>query len=331
MSAQILVVQRDEEGMRLDRWFKAHFPALGHGLLEKLCRKGSIRVDGGRVKPNARLGVGQSLRVPPEVLAAKASKNPTPKRVKPELIRLLEAAVIYRDKDIMVLNKPSGLAVQGGTNTEQHIDGALPFLKFDAEEAPRLVHRLDRDTSGILLLARNRTAAQGLTRAFAQRDVEKIYWALVHGVPRPSKGHIDLALSKRPAKFGGERMLPAEKGDPDALRAKTDYAEISRAGQRFSWLALRPLTGRTHQLRAHMVAVGTPIVGDPKYRIENNDTEYGGIVEKKLHLHARSVNLRHPRTGAILKVEAPLEEHMKASWQHFGFDISEGNDPFEEA
>jgi len=331
MSVKILVVTRDEEGMRLDRWFKSHFPALGHGLLEKLCRKGFVRVDGGRVKPNTRLGAGQSLRVPPEVSGAKVSETPTPKRIKPELIKLLEESVIFRDKDLLVLNKPSGLAVQGGTNTEQHIDGALPHLMFDGDEKPRLVHRLDRDTSGLLLLARNRQAAQGLTRAFAQREIEKIYWALVHGVPRPSKGYVDLALSKRPAKFGGERMLPAEKGDPDALRAKTDYAEITRAGQRFSWLALRPLTGRTHQLRAHMAAIGVPIVGDPKYRIDSADTEYGGIVEKKLHLHARSVNLRHPMTGAFMTIEAPLQGHMKASWQHFGFDMSEGHDPFGEA
>lgn len=314
------IVSRAEEGMRLDRWFRASFPAVHQALLEKLCRKGSIRLDGGRVKPNSRLGCGQSIRIPPEVKLAQPTSRPVLQKISQSLVDALKARILFCDEDMIILNKPSGLAVQGGSKTSQHIDGALPHLKFGADETPRLVHRLDRDTSGILVLARNRQAAQSLTRAFAQHRIEKIYWALVFGVPRPMSGQIDLALSKQAAMFGGERMRPADKDDPEAMRAKTDYAVAARAGHKFAWLALRPLTGRTHQLRAHMAAIGTPIVGDPKYKLDNERTIFGGIIEKKLHLHARSVSLPHPMTGKVMSFTAPLTDHMLRSWQHFGFD-----------
>jgi 23S rRNA pseudouridine955/2504/2580 synthase len=227
-----------------------------------------------------------------------------PAKVSPAVIRDLETRILFQDDDILVLNKPSGLAVQGGSKTTTHIDAALPYLKFGATETPRLVHRLDRDTSGLLLLARNRAAAQALTRA------------------------IDLALAKRPAPTGGERMRAVSRDDPDGLRARTDYALVAPAGSKFSWLALRPLTGRTHQLRAHMAALGTPIVGDPKYKVENERTVFGGIIEKKLHLHARSVSFKHPLSGRGMLLQAPLTDHMLRIWSHFGFDPADAVDAF---
>jgi 23S rRNA pseudouridine955/2504/2580 synthase len=324
-------ISRQEEGMRVDRWFKSHYPNLGHGQLEKLCRKGSIRVDGGRVKPSSRVAAGQELRIPPEVQGAKRSATPTPKRIPDEVIERVHQSVIYRDKDILALNKPSGLAVQGGSKTEIHVDAVLPSLQFDADEAPRLVHRLDRDTSGILVLARNRLAAQSLTRSFARREVEKIYWALVHGLVRPTQGHINLPLVKRAARHGGERMFAAESNDPEAMRARTDYAEMARVGQVFSWLAFRPITGRTHQIRVHAASINHPIVGDPKYRIDHENNDFGGIIEKKLHLHARSVRLPHPSAKKMLELIAPLQGHMKASWRQLGLEENDTENPFHEA
>ncbi|MGB0479048.1 MAG: RluA family pseudouridine synthase, partial [Parvibaculales bacterium] len=284
-------IKPEDDGLRLDRWFRKHFPALTQGRLEKLLRRGLVRVDGKRVKAAARINSGQIIRVPPEVPPQGAKKSERPVQVADSVVEQLRAAIIHKDQDVIVLNKPSGLAVQGGSKTTTHIDGALPALQFDEAEPPRLVHRLDRDTSGVLLLARNRKAAQFLTRQFADRDTEKIYWALVYGVPRPPRGHIIVPLAKRAAADGGERVRPVEKGDPDAMKAHTDYMEIARVGQRFSWLAFRPITGRTHQIRAHAAAIGHPLVGDGKYRVENENEEYGGILPKKLHLHARLIKM----------------------------------------
>ena len=320
-------VVRDEEGMRLDRWFRRHFPLMSQGLLEKLCRKGLVRVDGGRTKAASRLAAGQTIRIPPEVVSAERPKKSVDYRLADEL----KEKIIYQDRDLLVINKPSGLAVQGGTKTERHIDAALPALTFDAEEAPRLVHRLDRDTSGLLLLARTRAAAQSLTRQFARREMRKVYWALVQGNPRPSRGRVDVPLAKRVGRGGGERVHAARSFDEDALRARTDYAELARAGQKFSWVALLPHTGRTHQLRVHMMAIGHPIAGDPKYRRMDDTQEFGGIIEKKLHLHARSVSVMHPSRQQILHFEAPLTGHMAQSWSDLGFDQADGIDPFEEA
>lgn len=318
----------DEEGMRLDRWFRRHFPQLSQGHLEKLCRKGLVRIDGGRAKPAARLAVGQTVRIPPEVANA---ERPKQRVTDHKLAEQLKKSIVYQDDDLLVINKMSGLAVQGGTKTERHIDAALPDLAFGASEPPRLVHRLDRDTSGLLILARNRLAAQSLTRQFARREVKKIYWALVHGNPRPARGRIDVPLAKRPGFDGGERVQAVRSSDTEALRARTDYAELARAGQRFSWLALVPHTGRTHQLRAHMMAIGHPIAGDPKYRRLDDTQDFGGIIEKKLHLHARSISVRQPSGQHMLYFEAPLTGHMARSWADLGFDEQDGEDPFEEA
>jgi len=318
-----------DDGLRLDRWFRKYFPGLTQGRLEKLLRRGLVRLDGKRVKANGRISTGQSVRVPPEVPTD--NKSPIAKQldVPESLVKELEQAILHRDKHIMVLNKPPGLAVQGGSKTKIHIDAALPALQFGAEEAPRLVHRLDRDTSGILVLARTRKAAQFLTRHFATREVEKIYWALVYGVVRPPSGSITVPLAKRAAADGGERVRPVDKSDPDAMNAHTDFTEISRIGQQFSWLAFRPRTGRTHQIRAHAAAIGHPLVGDGKYRDENQDAETGGILPKKLHLHARSIILPHP-AGGRFSCDAPLHGHMAETWDMLNLDMNDGVDAFGE-
>lgn len=323
-------VKAEDDGLRLDRWFRKHFPALTQGRLEKLLRRGLVRLDGKRVKAAERVAKGHTVRVPPEVPPQGAAKSERPVSVSDAVVERLRNAILHKDKDVIVLNKPSGLAVQGGSKTTTHIDAALPALQFDAAEPPRLVHRLDRDTSGVLLLARHRKAAQFLTRQFADRETEKIYWALVYGVPRPPRGHIMVPLAKRAAADGGERVRPVEKGDPDAMKAQTDYMEIARVGQRFSWLAFRPITGRTHQIRAHAAAIGHPLVGDGKYCVDTENEEYGGILPKKLHLHARLIKMRHP-SGGELSCRAPLADHMAETWEMLNFDMEDGDIGFDEA
>ncbi len=315
----------DEDGVRLDRWFKRHFPMLTHGRLEKMLRTGQVRVDGARAKANSRLEAGQSVRVPP----LGDNMTPAPKMVKPvseadgDMIR---ACVIYKDKSVIVLNKPSGLAVQGGTSTHRHLDGMLDALQFDAEERPKLVHRLDRDTSGVLLLGKGPEAAKRLAGAFARRQAKKTYWAIVIGNPKPEAGQIDMPLKKTGIN-DFEMMRPADRKDPRAEPAETAFATISRAAHRASWMALRPFTGRTHQLRAHMAGIGHPILGDGKYGDEKSKELSGPL---KLQLHARRIELDHPRSGVLI-VEAPLSPEMRAGFAHFGFEEAEGNesDPFE--
>lgn len=318
MSVETVTVAEGEEGMRLDRWFKAHYPALRHGQLEKLLRTGQVRVDGGRVKANRRLQAGETVRVPPlgEGAAAPAPSGSRPSREDAEFIRKL---TIFEDKSILVLNKPFGLAVQGGAKTARHIDGMLASLEKDGER-PRLVHRLDRDTGGVLILAKSRAVAARLGSALQRRDVDKVYWALVAGAPHPRQGTIDLPIAKRmvsaPAGMQ-ERVVPAE--GEDAKKAITDFQVIDDAAPAAAFLALRPRTGRTHQLRVHCAALGTPIVGDGKYggpaaRLEG--------VANKLHLFCRSMSFEHPKTGQRLTVTAPLTGHMLETWKFFGFSTN---------
>jgi 23S rRNA pseudouridine955/2504/2580 synthase len=314
-----------ESGMRLDRWFRVHFPDLGHGRLQKLLRTGQVRIDGARVRANARLEAGQEVRVPP------LGESGTPRERAPRAISDKDAAwvrnmVVYKDDDLMVLDKPSGLAVQGGTSTERHLDGLLDALVLDGAERPRLIHRLDRDTSGVIALARTRAAATELGRAFKTHDVRKVYWALVTGVPRPARGTIDVALVKA-GKDGDQRVRPAAEEEEGGQGAITHYATIAVAGTRVAWLALLPVTGRTHQLRAHLAAIGHPIVGDGKYG--SRDSHPGAEIDRRLHLHARSLSLPRPG-GRTLTVEAPLPEHMARTWAFFGFDAQEAGDPFAE-
>ncbi len=316
-------VTQEEDGVRLDRWFKRRFPMLTHGRLEKLLRTGQVRVDGARAKANVRLEAGQVVRVPP--LGEEAAKPaPKPERnVSDKDAEFVRSLVIHKDKSVLVLNKPAGLAVQGGTKTERHLDGMLDALAFEGER-PRLVHRLDRDTSGVLVLARTARAAASLARAFKQKDARKIYWALVVGVPVPRQGTIDLALTKQ----GGpraERVFAAEKGDENARDAATHFSTVAMAAHKLAWVAFMPLTGRTHQIRAHAAAISTPIVGDGKYGGVN--AHPGGEIPRKLHLHARSLDIAHPDGGRLF-LEAELPPHMKTSWKLLGFDERDAKDAF---
>lgn len=341
---QTVEVARGEGDQRLDRWFRRRFPHVSQGRIEKMCRKGEIRVDGGRVKPATRLEEGQQVRIPPLPDPGSAPAAPRP-QVSDADARLIQSCVLYRDDYIIALNKPPGLPTQGGTGQTRHVDGMAEALRFGLDEKPRLVHRLDKDTSGVLLLARTRAVAAGLTAAFRARDTRKIYWAAVAGTPSPPMGTVRYGLIKAPghgAKGEGEKMLcihPARVDEtPDAKRAVTDYAVLSSLGKRAAWVALVPVTGRTHQLRAHMAEIGHPIVGDGKYGGSGQENlgdgwgaQLGGEISRKLHLHARSIRLTHPATGRLLTVTAPLPEHMKRTWDMLGWHEAEvPADPFED-
>ncbi|MBF0095550.1 MAG: RluA family pseudouridine synthase [Alphaproteobacteria bacterium] len=312
-------VAEDEAGQRLDRWFKRRFPDMTHGRLEKLLRTGQIRVDGGRAKAGLRLETGQTIRVPPlSPPAEPAAPRPVPEHEAQALRRM----VLYRDDAMIVLAKPPGLAVQGGTHTTRHLDGMLDALRFDSAERPRLVHRLDKDTSGALLLARTAAAAAALTAAFRRHDIRKAYWALVVGVPDVAQGRISAPLSKLPGRHG-ERMVVDEEDGRDAV---TDYRVVETVGERMAWLELEPRTGRTHQLRAHCALLGTPIAGDGKY---GGATAFipGDAIETRLHLHARAILVPNPRGKAVV-VTAPLPPHMAEAFRFFGLNERDAGDPF---
>lgn len=323
---EIRVVASGEADMRLDRWFRTHFPDLGHGRLQKLLRTGQVRVDGKRAKASARLQPGSEVRVPP-LPDAPVDRGPVrPDRTEPlgeadaDFIRSL---VIHRDDDVIALNKPPGIAVQGGTGTFRHIDGMLEGLRFGAGETPRLVHRLDRDTSGVLLLGRSRAATAALGRVFRGREARKIYWAVLVGVPDLRMGRIDLPIAKLPGKAGERMAVDREEGQ----RAITYYRVMETAGRRLARVALWPQTGRTHQLRVHCAAIGCPILGDGKYGGQEAFVAGQGL-SRKLHLHARELAIPHPATGAPLVVRAALPDHMKETWNFFGFDPDAEEDPF---
>lgn len=341
--SQITIAAEDAD-QRLDRWLRRLYPHLAQGRIERMCRKGEIRVDGARAQASTRLAAGQSVRLPP-IPDDDAGAKPPPRALSDADAAMMRAAVLYRDDDILAINKPPGLASQGGSGTTRHVDGLAEALKFDRDDKPRLVHRLDRDTSGILLLARSVRAAAGLARAFQSRDARKIYWAVVAGVPHPRSGTIRYGLVKAPGHgAGGEgekmRVIAPEAvaTTEGAKRATTDYTIIEAAAKRAAWVALAPITGRTHQLRAHMDAIGHPIVGDGKYggnaqeKTEDGwGAQLGGQVSRKLHLHARSLRLTHPITGARLNLTAPLPEHMARTWELFGWRPQDaGADPFED-
>jgi 23S rRNA pseudouridine955/2504/2580 synthase len=350
MSVESLTVESDEDGMRLDRWFKRRLPALSQAHLNKIVRTGQVRVDGGRVKVSTRLGQGQTVRVPPLRLETVAPqvRSPSPHAVDDR--RMLEDMILFEDRDLLVLNKPFGLAVQGGSGTTQHIDGMLGAMTDDKGNRPLLVHRLDRDTSGVLLVARNRKIAADLGQVFRSRQARKIYWALVEGVPKPSQGRISLFLAKGEGmgdkrsgqtkgteRAGLERMRVAKHGEEDAQHSVTFYSVVDKVAPRLAWLSMKPITGRTHQLRAHAEAIGHPMVGDPKYTggAESKPRRMDPLraipddVERKLHLLARRLVLPHPG-GGTLDVTAPLPPHMQKSWDLFGFDVSQ-HDPIDEA
>jgi 23S rRNA pseudouridine955/2504/2580 synthase len=305
-------VTDDEAGIRLDRWFRRHYPDATQGLIQRLCRTGQVRIDGRRAEAATRLAPGQSVRIPPIQAAAPAA---APAR-DPKLAAELERLVLYRDEALLVLNKPSGLATQGGPGITRHLDAMLAAL----DERPRLVHRLDRDTSGVLVVARSPGVAAKLAAAFRTRAVQKTYWAVVAGRPVPVEGRIDLPLTRHDPGPGGARVTPAVEGDEDAAQAITDYRTLDHAGRKLAWLELQPLTGRTHQLRVHCAALGAPILGDTAYgtiREERNTALVEGLSEQ-LHLHARRLVLPHP-AGGRLEVEAEMPPHIAATFRTLGF------------
>jgi 23S rRNA pseudouridine955/2504/2580 synthase len=312
---QTRAVSRDEAGLRLDRWFQRHYPSLSHGALQKLLRTGQVRLDGKRVEAKDRVEPGQTVRLPPGVNTAPAAKPKERPSVSDRDAAEIRRLVIHRDDWAIALNKPSGLAVQGGSGTERHVDGMLDALKFDREERPRLVHRLDKDTSGVLLLARTGQAAKRLAESFRDRETEKLYWAIVVGVPPRPDGTIDLPLAKRPGARDRETMqVDHEEGQ----KALTHFRVLDRAGNRAALLALWPRTGRTHQLRVHCAAIGCPILGDRKYGGE--EALLDAVAEaRRLHLHARRIALPHPSGKGELVVEAKMPPHFQSTVDAFGF------------
>ncbi|WP_128891973.1 RluA family pseudouridine synthase [Erythrobacter sp. HKB08] len=307
-------VSEDDDGIRLDRWFKRNLPQIGFATISRWARTGQVRVDGGRVKPEDRLSAGQVLRVPPGGEAPHKQAKPR-RELKPEEIEQAQAMVIKQTKSAIVLNKPPGLATQGGSKTTKHVDGLLDAFHSDDQPRPRLVHRLDKDTSGVLLVARTPGAAASYSKRFSGRSAKKIYWALVVGVPDIREGTIDAALAKQPG-TGGEKMhVDEENGQP----ARTRYRVVDAAAKAASWVELEPLTGRTHQLRVHLAAIGHPIVGDGKYG--GQDAFLTGSVSRKMHLHARRLIIAGPG-GEKLDVTAELPEHFAATMEQLGFDPS---------
>jgi 23S rRNA pseudouridine955/2504/2580 synthase len=302
-------VGADEGEVRLDRWFRRHFPEIGHGRLHKLLRTGQVRVDGRRVQANARLRPGQAIRIPPLPADQPPPAHARP-LVDPAEAERLRARILHEDHALIVLDKPAGLAVQGGTGTRRHVDGILHVWAAGGER-PRLVHRLDRDTSGLLVVAKSAAVAAKLTEAFRRQRVGKLYWALVAGRPPETEGWIDQALTKQPGK-GGERVAASTSGVP----ARTLYRVVARAGKVACWLALKPLTGRTHQLRAHCAFLGTPIIGDGKY---GGGRAHPEGAPKGLMLHAREIRLPHP-DGGVLELTAPLSGPVLAGFRWFGFE-----------
>ena len=326
-------VAEDEAELRLDRWFKRHFPDLPHGRLERLLRTGQVRVDGARAKAGSRLQAGQSIRIPPLPAAgpAAAAGSPTGARARagtappaqaaprPADIAMLRDRILHMDPQVIVLDKPAGLAVQGGTNQQRHIDAMLDGLQFDAKERPRLVHRPDKDTSGVLVLARSAAVAAKLAAAFRGRDAHKVYWAVTAGVPKQAEGRIVMPLAKA-GRPGGQRV---QVDDEEGQAAITDYRVLDRAARRAALVELQPLTGRTHQLRVHCAQIGAPILGDGKYG--GAAAHLPGGVARRLHLHARRITMPHP-AGGVLDVAAELPEHMRETIAYLGLAAEETGD-----
>lgn len=323
---QTLTVDAADDGIRLDRWFGRHLPDCGRGQIEKLCRTGQVRVDGKRVKAGDRVATGQVVRVPPYAPRPEGyvpPKAPAKKITDAEAAALL-ACVIHKDAEVLVLNKPAGLAVQGGSGTDTHVDAMLDVLRFGSDERPRLVHRLDKDTSGVLVLARTRAAAQALTAAFRERRTQKLYWAIVAGVPQPMQGRISAPLGK--VKFGAVEKVAVDEKEGKA--AVTDFRVVDVVRKRAAWVAMMPRTGRTHQLRVHMAHIGTPILGDGKYgggAAFLPEAADGVTKVKQLHLHARALVIAHP-AGGVLRVSAPLSGHIAQTFADLGFEEVMGRD-----
>jgi 23S rRNA pseudouridine955/2504/2580 synthase len=343
---RLLTVTEDEGESRLDRWLKKRLPDLTQGQIEKWCRTGQVRVDGARAKAATRVAPGAEVRVPPLPAAPVRSDDPAQRPLSDDDARMIQGAVLWKDEHVIALNKPAGLPSQGGSGQgNRHVDGLTDALKFGYKDRPKLVHRLDKDTSGVLLLARTDRVARALSEAFRSRATRKIYWAVLAGVPHPRKGTIRFGLVKAPGRGAGgegEKMIAVHPGKIDetegAKRATTDYAVLQALGTRAAWAALVPITGRTHQLRAHMAEIGHPIIGDGKYGGSGQDNpgdgwgaQLGGDISRKLHLHARQLSFDHPITGKRVTLTAPLPDHMARTWKTLGWSEDEvPADPFRE-
>ena len=336
-----LTVSADEGEQRLDRWFKRRFPQISQGHVEKMCRTGQVRVDGARAKASDRVAPGMTIRVPP-LPDAEAPSRPKADGISAADAKMIQDCVLFKDEHMIVLNKPPGLPSQGGSGQgDRHVDGLTEALKFGYKDRPKLVHRLDKDTSGVLMLARTDRVARALSESLRHRNTRKIYWAIVAGVPHPRQGSIKYGLQKGGGRGDHEKMIcihPAKMGDhPEAKRAHTDYFTLWFLGTRLSWMALEPITGRTHQLRAHMAELGHPILGDGKYggsSTENLGDGWGagagGDLSRKLHLHARRLTVEHPILKTEMTFTAPLPDHMARTWKMLDWnpgDVPE--DPFE--
>jgi 23S rRNA pseudouridine955/2504/2580 synthase len=343
---QTLTVAEEDGESRLDRWLKKRFPDLTQGAVEKLCRTGQVRVDGGRTKASDRIGPGMQVRVPPLPKPGTPEARVHVGRLPDDDVQMIQAAVLWKDEHIIALNKPPGLPSQGGSGQgSRHVDGLTEALMFGYKDRPKLVHRLDKDTSGVLLLARTDRVAARLSEAFRDRTTRKIYWAVVAGVPSPRKATIRFGLVKAPGHGRGgegEKMLAVHPSKVEATegakRATTDYAVLDALASRAAWVALVPVTGRTHQLRAHMAEIGHPIIGDGKYGSSGQENlgdgwgaQLGGDISRKLHLHARQISFDHPVTGKRVTIVAPLPPHMAKTWKTFGWrEADVPADPFED-
>jgi 23S rRNA pseudouridine955/2504/2580 synthase len=308
-------VSADEAGMRVDRFLEAKFPGLSFSHIHRVIRKGELRVNGKRVDGKNRLEAGQAVRIPPMKLAA---PKPVPAEGDEKTAAFLKSITLYEDADVLVLNKPMGLAVQGGSGTTRHLDGMLEVMRDASGQRPRLVHRLDKDTAGCLLVAKTRFAASSLAQVFRSREARKIYWALVAGVPKPHQGRISTFLAKE-EREDESVMRIARHGEEGASHAVTYYAVVETSAQQLAWVSLKPVTGRTHQLRAHLAHIEHPIVGDPKYFNKEN-WQFPGGIQNRLHLLARRIVVPHPRGGEI-DVTAPLPPHMVQSFNLLGLDV----------
>lgn len=330
MKERHITVAEDDDGQRLDRWLKKEVSDLPYGLAQKLIRKGAIRVDDKKKKADTRLSAGQVVRIPPvdDPGQSSAIKDKPRRKVTDADAKAIRGMVIYDDGDILALNKPPGLAVQGGTNTQKHIDGMLPVLAAENGVVPRLVHRLDKDTSGILLLARSADMARKLGFIFKDGAVKKLYAAITVPCPEEKEGTITAPLAKSGQDF--EKMRLDEE---DGKTAITEFRVIEQAGHRCAFTAFWPRTGRTHQIRAHAALIGSPVWGDRKYGGLKDETgEYllSGPEELShdLHLHAARIILKHPSTGKVLDISAAFPKKLARSWNSLGFEARLRDDPF---
>lgn len=322
MAVQFVKVNAQDDDIRLDRWFARHYPTLKNGQLQRLLRAKNIKVNNQKATASQHLSVGDEIRIPPLTVS---EKSDLPRDLSKADIQFMKSLVLYKDKDVIVLNKPAGIAVQGGSKTERHIDGLLDALRFELDEKPHLVHRLDKDTSGVLVIGRTANAAAKLAAAFKTREAHKIYWAVVVGKPKLLSGKVDAPLIKKSGAKGGEQMaIDFDNGD----KALTLYRVVDSLGRKASWLEMSPLTGRTHQLRVHAAeALNSPIIGDSKYGGERSFA-VGIENNKKLHLHARAIQIPHPVKG-VIEVIAPLPQHMLDTFEFLGFNEKDSSRPFD--